>query len=219
MNNNKSAVTNNMMTLMNGQQLNVYEKLEKVFPQHANNEVNSTLALDAEDDYLFVARRKREIEQRDQERKELREAFVRNLWFFYKHRDVIYQDSRMFMAPVPMVNSLAYSGTRGFRAPVLGVYMEWLERCEQAHVSDDNGMHAMIYQFAGSPRSGSNHCMAVNRMDQTSAVHIVGFKSLWTSFMEINTRYDDYKGEVEAFNLEVVFGMIEMIMLMKLRRH
>ena len=32
MNNNKSAVTNNMMTLMNGQQLNVYEKLEKVYP-------------------------------------------------------------------------------------------------------------------------------------------------------------------------------------------
>ena len=49
MNNIKSAVTNNMMTLMNGQQLNVYEKLENVFPQHANNEVNNTLALDAED--------------------------------------------------------------------------------------------------------------------------------------------------------------------------
>ena len=216
MNNNKSAVTNNMMTLMNGQQLNVYEKLENVFPQHANNEVNNTLALDAEDEDLFVARRKREIEQRDQKRKEQREAFVRNLWFFYKHRDVIYQDSRMFMAPVPMINSLAYSGTKGFRAPVLGVYMEWLERCEQAHVSDDNGMHAMIYQFAGSPRSGSNHCMAVNRMDQTSAVHIVGFKSLWTSFMKINTRYDDYKGEAEAFDVEVVFGII---MLMMYRRH
>lgn len=201
---------------MNGQQLNVYEKLENVFPQHANNEVNNTLALDAEDEYLFVARRKREIEQRDQERKEQREAFVRNLWFFYEHRDVIYQDSRMFMAPVPMVNSLAYSGTRGFRAPVLGVYMEWLERCEQAHVSDDNGMHAMIYQFAGSPRCGSNHCMAVDRMGQTSAVHIVGFKSLWTSFMEINTRYDDYKGEAEAFDLEVVS---EIIMMMKFIRH
>lgn len=79
MNNNKSAVTNNMMTLMNGQQLNVYEKLDNVFPQHANNEVNNTLALDAEDEYLFVARRKREIEQRDQERKEQREAFVRKL--------------------------------------------------------------------------------------------------------------------------------------------
>lgn len=216
MNNNKSAVTNNMMTLMNGQQLNVYEKLDNVFPQHANNEVNNTLALDAEDEYLFVARRKREIEQRDQERKEQREAFVRKLWFFYEHRDVIYQDSRMFMAPVPMVNSLAYTGTRGFRAPVLGVYMEWLERCEQAHVSDDNGMHAMIYQFAGSSRSGSNHCMAVNCLGETSAVHIVGFKSLWTSFMEINTRYDDYKGEAEAFDLEVVS---EIIMMMKFIRH
>ena len=216
MNNNKSAVTNNMMTLMNGQQLNVYEKLEKVFPQHANNEVNNTLALDAEAEDLFVARRKREIEQRDQKRKEQREAFVRSLWYFYEHRDVIYQDSRMFMAPVPMVNSLAYTGTRGFRAPVLGVYMEWLEHCEQAHVSDDNGMHAMIYQFAGSPRSGSNHCMAVNCMGETSAVHIVGFKSLWTSFMEINTRYDDYKGEAEAFDLEVVS---EIIMMMKFIRH
>ena len=216
MNNNKSAVTNNMMTLMNGQQLNVYEKLENVFPQHANNEVNNTLALDAEDEYLFVARRKREIEQRDQERKEQREAFVRKLWFFYEHRDVIYQDSRMFMAPVPMVNSLAYTGTRGFRAPVLGVYMEWLERCEQAHVRDDNGMHAMIYQFAGSSRSGSNHCMAVNCLGETSAVHIVGFKSLWTSFMEINTRYDDYKGEAEAFDLEVVS---DIIMMMKFIRH
>mgnify|MGYP003488834496 FL=1 len=201
---------------MNGQQLNVYEKLEKVFPQHANNEVNNTLALDAEDEYLFVARRKREIEQRDQERKEQREAFVRKLWFFYEHRDVIYQDSRMFMAPVPMVNSLAYTGTRGFRAPVLGVYMEWLERCEQAHVSDDYGMHAMIYQFAGSSRSGSNHCMAVNCLGETSAVHIVGFKSLWTSFMEINTRYDDYKGEAEAFDLEVVS---DIIMMMKFIRH
>ena len=216
MNNIKSAVTNNMMTLMNGQQLNVYEKLENVFPQHANNEVNNTLALDAEDEYLFVARRKREIEQHDQERKEQREAFVRNLWFFYEHRDVIYQDSRMFMAPVPMVNSLAYTGTRGFRAPVLGVYMEWLERCEQAHVSDDYGMHAMIYQFDGSLRSGSNHCMAVNCLGETSAVHIVGFKSLWTSFMEINTRYDDYKGEAEAFDLEVVS---EIIMMMKFIRH
>ena len=216
MNNIKSAVTNNMMTLMNGQQLNVYEKLENVFPQHANNEVNNTLALDAEDEYLFVARRKREIEQRDQERKEQREAFVRKLWFFYEHRDVIYQDSRMFMAPVPMVNSLAYTGTRGFRAPVLGVYMEWLERCEQAHVSDDYGMHAMIYQFAGSSRSGSNHCMAVNCLGETSAVHIVGFKSLWTSFMEINTRYDDYKGEAEAFDLEVVS---DIIMMMKFIRH
>lgn len=165
---------------------------------------------------MFVARRKREIEQRDQERKEQREAFVRKLWFFYEHRDVIYQDSRMFMAPVPMVNSLAYTGTRGFRAPVLGVYMEWLERCEQAHVSDDYGMHAMIYQFAGSSRSGSNHCMAVNCLGQTSAVHIVGFKSLWTSFMEINTRYDDYKGEAEAFDLEVVS---EIIMMMKFIRH
>lgn len=201
---------------MNGQQLNVYEKLENVFPQHANNEVNNTLALDAEDEYLFVARRKREIKQRDQERKEQREAFVRKLWFFYEHRDVIYQDSRMFMAPVPMVNSLAYTGTRGFRAPVLGVYMEWLERCEQAHVSDDYGMHAMIYQFDGSSRSGSNHCMAVNCLGQTSAVHIVGFKSLWTSFMEINTRYDDYKGEAEAFDLEVVS---EIIMMMKFIRH
>ena len=216
MNNIKSAVTNNMMTLMNGQQLNVYEKLENVFPQHANNEVNNTLALDAEDEYLFVARRKREIEQRDQERKEQREAFVRKLWFFYEHRDVIYQDSRMFMAPVPMVNSLAYTGTRGFRAPVLGVYMEWLERCEQAHVRDDYGMHAMIYQFAGSSRSGSNHCMAVNCLGETSAVHIVGFKSLWTSFMEINTRYDDYKGEAEAFDLEVVS---DIIMMMKFIRH
>jgi hypothetical protein len=187
-----------------------------VFPQHANNEVNNTLALDDEDEYLFVARRKREIEQRDQERKEQREAFVRKLWFFYEHRDVIYQDSRMFMAPVPMVNSLAYTGTRGFRAPVLGVYMEWLERCEQAHVSDDYGMHAMIYQFDGSSRSGSNHCMAVNCLGQTSAVHIVGFKSLWTSFMEINTRYDDYKGEAEAFDLEVVS---EIIMMMKFIRH
>ena len=216
MNNNKSAVTNNMMTLMNGQQLNVYEKLEKVFPQHANNEVNNTLALDAEDEYLFVARRKREIEQHDQERKKQRETFVRKLWFFYEHRDVIYQDSRMFMAPVPMVNGLAYTGTRGFRAPVLGVYMEWLERCEQAHVRDDYGMHAMIYQFAGSSRSGSNHCMAVNCLGETSAVHTVGFKSLWTSFMEINTRYDDYKGEAEAFDLEVVS---DIIMMMKFIRH
>ena len=216
MNNIKSAVTNNMMTLMNGQQLNVYEKLENVFPQHANNEVNNTLALDAEDEYLFVARRKREIEQRDQERKEQREAFVRKLWFFYEHRDVIYQDSRMFMAPVPMVNRRGYSCPRGFRAPVLGGYMEWLECCEQAHVRDDNGMHAMIYQFAGSSRSGSNHCMAVNCLGETSAVHIVGFKSLWTSFMEINTRYDDYKGEAEAFDLEVVS---EIIMMMKFIRH
>ena len=201
---------------MNGQQLNVYEKLEKVFPQHANNEVNNTLALDAEDEYLFVARRKREIEQHDQERKKQRETFVRKLWFFYEHRDVIYQDSRMFMAPVPMVNGLAYTGTRGFRAPVLGVYMEWLERCEQAHVRDDYGMHAMIYQFAGSSRSGSNHCMAVNCLGETSAVHTVGFKSLWTSFMEINTRYDDYKGEAEAFDLEVVS---DIIMMMKFIRH
>lgn len=83
-----------------------------------------------------------------------REFFLERAFFFFRNAEKIMSDSRMFLAPVPIVNGIAYSGTAGFTNPTLGVFVEWWLNCETDVTHDHSGKEALCYAIAGSPLTG-----------------------------------------------------------------
>lgn len=135
------------------------------------------------------------------------------LFLQYTHRlisqsDRIMADSRIFLAPLPIRNGLAYTGTSGFRHPTLGVYIEWWRNCECAWTKDKDGELQPIYFIAGSPLSGSNKCAYVGADGASYSVSVYPFSTVWRSFVEINSHYTEAKQLYEAYSLEEVIAIL-----------
>ncbi|MCM1222111.1 MAG: hypothetical protein NC548_47340, partial [Lachnospiraceae bacterium] len=112
-------------------------------------EVDNSLSLDTD----AISRKKRFLQLRDEKREYLRQRalFYEHAWLFIANAERILNDSRMFLAPVPVTNGLAYTGEGGFRKPTLGIYVEWWTQFAKASHTKD-GM-PLVY-LAGSPLSG-----------------------------------------------------------------
>ena len=131
------------------------------------------------------------------------ELFLKEAFFLYEHRDVIYADSRMFLTPLPFENNLAYTGTSGLGNATVGVYLEWWDNCNRAIFKDKGEVTALTYFIAGSPLSGSNHCSVVNRKGMSKSVVFPGpFSDIWSSFMRINQRYTVARQIYQSYTLE-----------------
>ena len=131
------------------------------------------------------------------------------LFLQYTHRliaesDRILADSRMFLAPVPIRNGLAYTGTAGLRNPTLGVYIEWWRNHKCAWAEDKRGALRPLYYIAGSPFSGRNSCNCVDAAGKHTLVSVNQFSSVWSSFAKINSRYTETKRLYDAYTLEEV---------------
>ena len=131
------------------------------------------------------------------------ELFYTHAFLFWQHRDRIYADSRMFLAPVPVRNSVAWIGDSAFQHPVLGAYLEWWERCEQAHCTTAKG-ERLLWQIWGTPLSGRNECASVDQYGNSQTTPVSPFGSVWHSFADINARYNPVKPLCEAYTLEQV---------------
>lgn len=149
------------------------------------------------------------VPQSDAVKENVEKFFVTNAFRFLQYRDRIMSDSRMFLCPVPIQNGLACTGTSGFQRPTLGVYIEWWLNCESAMIFNGIGKKKLVYQIAGSPLSGSNHCGIVNENGETETESIQTFSSLWPIFMRINNRYDEAKGLYQAYTLEQVVEILD----------
>lgn len=137
------------------------------------------------------------------------------LFLQYAHRlitesDRIMADSRMFLAPLPIRNGLAYTGTSGMCNPTLGVYIEWWRNYECAWTKDKYGERHPIYYIAGSPLSGSNKCAYIGPEGDSCSVSVYPFSPVWGSFMEVNDHYTEAKQLYDAYSLdeviEILFG-------------
>lgn len=184
-------------------------------------QTDNSLQLDTTGEYLVVGKKKSHLSV-SQRRKlpkpltpeEESKLFYTNVFLFWNCRDIIYQDSRMFLAPVPVKNGLAYTGTSGFRNPTLGVYLEWWERCQQAHITIEKGVadkyqeERLVWYIAGSPLSGSNVCSSVDKSGKTKTTPVYPFITLWRSFMEVNAHYDPIKPLYQAYTLEQVADIL-----------
>ena len=120
----------------------------------------------------------------------------------------IMADSRMFLAPVPIRNGLAYTGTSGLKNPTLGVYIEWWRNYECAWAEDKYGARQPIYYIAGSPLSGCNACAYISPEGDGCTVSVYPFNNVWRSFMEVNNHYTEAKQLYEAYSLEEVIEIM-----------
>ena len=137
-----------------------------------------------------------------------KKLFTDNAFYLLAHSERIIRDSRMFLAPVAIQNGLAYTGTSGFHAPTLGIYLEWWNECSIALRTDKDGKRSLVFHLAGSPLSGANHCAEVYEDGRTESVQVSSFISHWQPFVNINTRYDEAKHIYQAYTLEQVLDIL-----------
>ena len=190
--------------LLNGTVLDCYPM------EQSAEKVDNELKLDTTGTYLIIGKQKPVAEPKADEQKEKDEKlFLRDAFLFLQHRDRIMSDSRMFLCPVPFQSGLMYTGTSGFHRPTLGIYLEWWLRCEEALVTKEDGTKWLVYKMGGSPLSGMNHCSMVNKEGESGTAHFNSFLPLWSSFMRINTRYDEAKNQYQAYSLEEVVETLE----------
>ena len=165
------------------------------------------LALDTTGEYLQICRRNRKPKRstkRDTIAQQPGELLCRNLHRLIAESDKILADSKMFLAPVPIQNGLAYFGTSGFQNPTLGVYIEGWKHHKCAWVIDEFGEKQPLIYIAGSPLSGANKCAYVGAEGESYGVSATNFAPVWQSFMNVNTRYTEAKQRYDAYTLEEV---------------
>lgn len=179
----------------------------EAFPKAEQPETieKDNLALDATGEFLQMGggrkRHKRIATCTDEAQLKL---FLQNAHRLIGESDKIMADSRMFLAPVPVRNGLAYTGTSGLRNPTLGVYIDWWRNYECAWAEDKYGERQPIYYIAGSPLSGSNACAYVDTEGDGHSVSVYPFNNVWRSFMSVNAHYTEAKQLYEAYSLEEV---------------
>lgn len=199
---------NHHITLLNGHELLCYPKVEPAQP------IDNRMKLDTTGQYLTIGRRKPVVKptppEEEEQRKLAEKFFTDHAFFFLDHREKILSDSRMFLAPVPVQSGLAYFGTSGFKRPTLGVYIEWWMTCIPAIISHDGKDAWLVYHIAGSPLSGRNCCGIVNANGECRSRALPSpFSAVWSSFVKVNTRYDEAKERYEAYSLEEVVKLLE----------
>lgn len=199
----KTEFPENSIVLLNGKELICYPKAEPTA-----DVIDDNLALDATGRYFTIGNQRRgkvtEIEPNTNGK-----LFTDNAFLFYRNIHRIYSDSRMFLAPVPIQNGMAYTGTSGFHTPTLGVYLEWWLNCEVDMTKDTKGKEALTYYITGSPLSGCNHCSCVYPDGTTKDISHYPFRSVWSMFMKINKRYAEAKAKYEAYSLEDVVEILK----------
>ena len=199
---------NHHITLLNGRELLCFPKVEPSTP------IDNRMKLDTTGQYLTVGRRKPVVKptppEVEQQRQQAVKFFTDHAFFFLDHRKEILNDSRMFLAPVPVQSGMAYIGTSGFKCPTLGVYIEWWMSCIPAIIGRYRKDTWLVYHIAGSPLSGRNCCGIVNTKGERRSEQLPSpFRAVWGSFVDINTRYDEAKERYEAYSLEEVVKLLE----------
>ena len=207
-NRNRKMNQNHYITLLNGRDLLCYPKVEPSTP------IDNRMKLDTTGQYLIIGRSKTVVKptppEEEQQRQQAVKFFTDHAFFFLDHRRQILNDSRMFLAPVPVKNGIAYTGTSGFKCPTLGVYIEWWMNCIPAIIGRYRKDTWLVYHISGSPLSGRNCCGIVNSNGECLSKNLPNpFSDIWHSFVKVNTRYDEAKQRYEAYSLEEVVKLLE----------
>lgn len=201
---NSTEQPQNSITLMNGAVLECYPK-----ESHQDDFVPDKMKLDATGTYLSIGNKAcKPLPRTTEEMEQQKKLFTDNAFYLLAHQERIMRDSRMFLAPVAVQNGLAYTGTSGFNAPTLGIYLEWWNECSMALRVDKENRRSLVFHLAGSPLSGANHCAEVYEDGRTEPVQVSSFISHWRPFTAINTRYDEAKHMYQAYTLEQVLDIL-----------
>ena len=192
------------ITLFSGRTMVCYPKSEQ--PETL---IDDSLRLDTTGVYLRIGKSTKSVQTKPEE-DPAKTAFLSNAFFLFDHSDEILSDSRMFLAPLPINNNLAYTGTSGFQNPTLGVYIEFWQHMGMpmtfsvGYLFFRKEVKALLYHIAGSPLSGSNSCAFVTEEGKSIQRSLSSFFNYWPPFMEINNHYTQAKQLYQSYTIQEV---------------
>lgn len=136
--------------------------------------------------------------------------FLENAFLFFRHKDKILADARMYNCKVPFESGLAYLGVSGFLRPTLKTYLLWWQNCDKALIRKEDESEWLVYKISGSPLSGANNCGIVNKDGEIGTENIIPFSPLWHSFAAANDHFYEYDNVDKVYTLrEIVEILIE----------
>lgn len=192
----------NKIELLNGTMLQGYTA-QKVLKTH----IWRGFQLDSTGQYFKIGGKPSAKSQQSNVREQF---FYQHAFFFLANADKILTDSRLFLAEVPVQSGLAYSGTSGFESPTLGVYVEWWLN-NPISTLEKEGKKYLTWLISGSPLSGCNSCGIVDEEGVSQAHTFDTFKSVWGSFVRINTRYHEAKSKYATFTMEEAYELLNSV--------
>ena len=115
-----ALLPDNTMQLLDGRFLPLYPREEK------GCETNNEMYIASIKPYQSLKEKSKELStSEDDTPKDELQFFLDNVFFFVAHAEDILSDSRLFLAPVPVLCGLPFIGRNPFRYATLGVYIEW----------------------------------------------------------------------------------------------
>ena len=170
----------NMVTIMNGSVLECYPKDDQ--------ETSKTR-------WPYLSRVEKEELQ----------LFLDNAFFLLDHYDQIMNDSRMFLAEIPVRNGL--DGVGDFRQACLGAYLEWWQHCPSA-VEAGNGCKSLVFKIKGKPLSCSNNCEMVMEDGSVRTGTLNDYMSNVGKFCYIFAKYMDAMDTCQAYTIKEVLEQL-----------
>ena len=137
-----------------------------------------------------------------------RELFINNAFLLWENRELILSDSRMFLCPIIMDNIVRVVGETELNYPVLGVYIEWWQICNNAIQTDSNSKKKLVYYISGAPLSRFNRCSAICDDGTRVTISLDPFSSYWFPFMKLCLQYNAAKQRYQAYTLQEVLEKI-----------
>lgn len=129
--------------------------------------------------------------------------FHKNAFFFLSHADKILQDSRMFLARVPIV-SLVADVYYDIRQPTLGVYIEWWRSNKDATVELD-GRKWLVWNL---PSHAKEPCSIVNEEGEIRKYTHPKTRELEESLASYSSRYKEAVRDYAWFTLEETISLL-----------
>lgn len=133
------------------------------------------------------------------------DLFGKNVFLFLANSDIIFSDSRMFLADAGVHNGMAYGGA--FRNGCLGAYLEWWIYNHRASIDEDG---RPIWFLSGSPLSGSHVCLTADEEGERHRAKLpLGFIGTCKSFVGCCKDYYPAMANCQAFSIEEVVEKLQ----------
>lgn len=198
----KEVVNGTLFQVMNGNSLQLH-------PVKEPNEPNENLTGDYHQIWNYLPSSLRKGMSARQvliwERDQLR-VFTDNAFLLWIARDIIYSDSRLFLATVFTGNHTWPCTHPETKYPTLGAMLEWWECCSSAHLKLFDEEELLIKFHGGG--SEPKECYSVNVLGHVGIRKSTSFMDDWHSLVEINSRYHTLRREHEAYSMSEVVSII-----------
>lgn len=135
--------------------------------------------------------------------------FLENAFLFFKHKDRILADARMYNCKVPFESELPGLIAYGFLRPTLKTYLNWWQNCEQALVRKEDESEWLVYKISGNPSCGMNNCGIVNKDGEIGTENIIPFSPLWHSFTAANDHFYEFDEEDKVYTLSEIVEILK----------